>query len=235
MNDSATHTPTNGALIRAIDLCKNYDNGIDLIHVLRNINLKVYPGEIVAVMGPSGSGKSTLLFILGIFLHPTSGSYFLGEQNVFGLDRNAQAEFRRSRVGFVFQSCDLFENSTVYENLEFPLIYAGVERRDRPDRITAALHLVNLEHRIHHSSNRLSGGERQRVAVARALVNQPQVILADEPTGQLDRSHGNLIMEHFGEIVSDGKTAIVVVTHDPEIAARCTRICLIRDGVLYDQ
>jgi ABC-type lipoprotein export system ATPase subunit len=235
MNDFAPHTQDNGALIRVIDLCKTYDNGVDLIHVLRNINLKVYPGEIVAVMGPSGSGKSTLLFILGIFLHPTSGSYFLGAQDVLGLDRNAQAEFRRSRVGFVFQSCDLFENSTVYENLEFPLIYAGVERRDRPDRIIAALQQVNLEHRIHHSSNRLSGGERQRAAVARALVNQPQVILADEPTGQLDRSHGHLILEHFGEIVSDGKTAIVVVTHDPEIAARCTRICSLRDGVLYDQ
>jgi ABC-type lipoprotein export system ATPase subunit len=235
MNELAHSTPANGALIRAIDLCKTYDNGVDLIHVLRNVNLKVYPGEIVAVMGPSGSGKSTLLFILGIFLHPTSGSYFLGERDVLGLDRNAQAEFRRTRVGFVFQSCDLFENSTVYENLEFPLIYAGVERRDRPDRIIAALQRVNLEHRIHHSSNRLSGGERQRVAVARALVNQPQVILADEPTGQLDQSHGHLIMEHFGEIVADGKTAIVVVTHDPEIAARCTRICSILDGVLYDQ
>jgi putative ABC transport system ATP-binding protein len=235
MNELTPYTHNNGALIRAIDLCKTYDNGVDLIHVLRNINLKVYPGEIVAVMGPSGSGKSTLLFILGIFLHPTSGAYFLGERDVLGLDRNAQAEFRRSRVGFVFQSCDLFENSTVYENLEFPLIYAGVERRDRPARIIAALQRVNLEHRIHHSSNRLSGGERQRVAVARALVNQPQVILADEPTGQLDRSHGHLIMEHFGEIVKDGKTAVVVVTHDPEIAARCTRICSIRDGVLYDQ
>jgi ABC-type lipoprotein export system ATPase subunit len=235
MNDLAPYTQDNGALIRAIDLCKTYDNGVDLIHVLRNVNLKIYLGEIVAVMGPSGSGKSTLLFILGIFLHPTSGSYYLGEQDVLGLDRNAQAEFRRSRVGFVFQSCDLFENSTVYENLEFPLIYAGVDRRDRPDRISAALQRVNLEHRIHHSSNRLSGGERQRVAVARALVNQPQVILADEPTGQLDRSHGHLILEHFGEIVSDGKTAVVVVTHDPEIAARCTRICLIRDGVLYEQ
>jgi ABC-type lipoprotein export system ATPase subunit len=235
MNDLAPYTRDNGALVRAIDLCKTYDNGLDLIQVLRNVNLKVYPGEIVAVMGPSGSGKSTLLFILGIFLQPTSGSYFLGEQNVLGLDRNAQAEFRRSRVGFVFQSCDLFENSTVYENLEFPLIYAGVDRRDRPDRIVAALKRVNLEHRIHHSSNRLSGGERQRVAVARALVNQPQVILADEPTGQLDRSHGHLIMEHFGEIVGDGETAVVVVTHDPDIAARCTRICLIRDGVLYEQ
>jgi ABC-type lipoprotein export system ATPase subunit len=234
MNKLASPPQDNGALIRVTDLSKTYDNGFDLIHVLHHVNLKVYPGEIVAITGPSGSGKSTFLFILGIFLQPTSGTYFLGQQDVFSLDRNAQAEFRRRRVGFVFQTCDLFENSTVYENLEFPLIYAGVERRDRPERIALALQRVNLENRIHHSSNRLSGGERQRVAVARALVNQPQVILADEPTGQLDRSHGNLIMEHFEEIVSDGETAIVIVTHDPEIAARCTRTCSIRDGVLYD-
>ena len=220
MNELAPPHQVNGTLIRVTDLCKTYDNGVDLIHVLRNVNMKVFPGEIVAVMGPSGSGKSTLLFILGIFLHPTSGSYSLAGKDVLSLDRNAQAEFRRSRVGFVFQSCDLLENTTVYENLEFPLIYAGVERRDRPARIAAALERVNLGHRIQHSSNRLSGGERQRVAVARALVNQPQVILADEPTGQLDRSHGHLIMDHFGEIVSDGKTAIIVVTHDPDIAAQ---------------
>ncbi len=224
----------NGALIKVSGLTKTYDNGVDLIHVLRDINLKVHPGEIVAVTGPSGSGKSTFLFILGIFLLPSSGSYFLGGQDVLGLDRTAQAEFRRSRVGFVFQSCDLLENSTVYENLEFPLIYAGIERRDRPDRIINALEKVNLGHRMHHSSNQLSGGERQRVAVARALVNQPRVILADEPTGQLDRSHGHLIMDHFGEIVSDGTTAMVVVTHDPEMAARCTRICSMRDGVLCE-
>jgi putative ABC transport system ATP-binding protein len=235
MNEFASASQGNGALIRVTDLCKTYDNGVDLIHVLRDINMRVYPGEIVAVMGPSGSGKSTLLFILGIFLFPSSGSYFLGGQDVFGLDRTAQAEFRRSRVGFVFQSCDLLENSTVYENLEFPLIYAGVERRDRPERIIAALERVNLGHRMHHSSNRLSGGERQRVAVARALVNQPQVILADEPTGQLDRTHGHLVMDHFGQIVGDGKTAMVVVTHDPEMASRCTRICSIRDGILYEQ
>jgi ABC-type lipoprotein export system ATPase subunit len=235
MNELIPASQGNGALIRVTDLCKTYDNGVDLIYVLRNINLRVYPGEIVAVMGPSGSGKSTLLFILGIFLFPSSGSYFLGGQDVFSLDRSAQAEFRRNRVGFVFQSCDLLENSTVFENLEFPLIYAGVERKDRPERIIAALERVNLGHRMHHSSNRLSGGERQRVAVARALVNEPQVILADEPTGQLDRTHGHLVMDHFGEIVKDGKTAMVVVTHDPEMAARCTRICSIRDGVLYEQ
>jgi ABC-type lipoprotein export system ATPase subunit len=235
MNNLASPSTDNGTLIRVTDLCKTYDNGVDLIHVLRDINFKVYPGEIMAIMGPSGSGKSTLLFILGIFLNPTSGSYILGGQDVLSLDRTAQAEFRRRRVGFVFQSCDLLENSTVYENLEFPLIYAGVERRDRPELIAVALERVNLGHRMHHSSNRLSGGERQRVAVARALVNQPQVILADEPTGQLDRSHGQMIMDHFGEIVSDGQTAVIVVTHDSEIAAGCTRISSIRDGVLYEQ
>src|SRR4030065_1487029 len=135
MNKSASSSPGNGSLIQVTDLCKTYDNGSGLIHVLRDVNLKVYPGEIMAIMGPSGSGKSTLLFILGIFLHPTSGSYFLGGQDVLSLDRNAQAEFRRRRGGFVFQRCDLLENFTVYENLAFPLIYAGVDRRDRPARI----------------------------------------------------------------------------------------------------
>jgi ABC-type lipoprotein export system ATPase subunit len=235
MNNSASSIPVKDALIRVTDLCKTYDNSVDQIHVLKNVNLSVYPGEIMAIMGPSGSGKSTLLFILGIFLHPSSGLYFLGGEDVLGLDRHAQAEFRRRQVGFVFQSCDLLENSTVYENLEFPLIYAGIDRRDRPERIAIALERVNLGHRIHHSSNRLSGGERQRVAVARALVNQPQVILADEPTGQLDRHHGQLIMDHFSEIVSDGKTGVIIVTHDPEISAGCTRISAIRDGVLYEQ
>ena len=235
MNNLGTPARQNGALIQVTDLCKSYDNNTGIIHVLRDVNLRVYPGEIVAVMGPSGSGKSTFLFILGIFLQPTGGSYFLGGEDVLALGRNAQAEFRRRRVGFVFQSCDLLENSTVYENLEFPLIYAGVDRKERPARIAAALDKVNLAHRINHSSNRLSGGERQRVAVARALVNQPQVILADEPTGQLDRSHGHLIIDHFGEIVSDGRTSVVLVTHDPDMAARCTRVCSLQDGVLCEQ
>ncbi len=226
---------SNGALIHISNLTKSYQTEAGAIHVLKSVNLQIYPGEIVAVMGPSGSGKSTLLFILGIFISPTQGGYILGGADVLRLDRDAQAEFRRNRVGFVFQSCDLLEHSTVYENLEYPLIYAGVDRRDRPARITSALELVNLGHRIHHSSNRLSGGERQRVAVARALVNQPQFILADEPTGQLDRSHGHQIMDHFAEIVKSGQTSVLVVTHDPEMAARCNRICSIKDGILYEQ
>ena len=234
MSKKAPAATANGALIQVTDLAKIYANGVGTIPVLQKVNLKVFPGEIVAVMGPSGSGKSTLLFILGLFLHPTRGSYELAGENVLALDRTAQAIFRRRRVGFVFQSCDLLENSTVFENLEFPLIYAGVERRERHAKILAALEQVNLGHRIHQSSTHLSGGERQRVAVARALVNQPQVILADEPTGQLDRHHGHIIMDHFVEIVSRGETAVVVVTHDPEMAARCSRICSLEDGILYE-
>ncbi len=235
MNNLSAAAPSNGALILVSELTKSYQTEAGTISVLKDVNLKVYPGEIVAVMGPSGSGKSTLLFILGIFINPTCGSYILGGEDVLRLDRNAQAEFRRNQVGFVFQSCDLLENSTVYENLEFPLIYAGIDRRERPARIAAALELVNMGHRIHHSSNRLSGGERQRAAVARALVNQPQVILADEPTGQLDRKHGHQVMDHFADIVSNSKTSVVVVTHDPEMATRCTRVCSISDGILYEQ
>ena len=155
-------------------------------------------------------------------------------QDVLQLDRAGQANFRRRRVGFVFQSCDLIENSNVYENLEFPLIYAGISPKERPAKIMEALKTVNLEHRLNHPANHLSGGEKQRVAVARALVNQADVILADEPTGQLDRRHGHLIMDHFQVIVAGGQTSVVIVTHDPEMAARCTRVFRLRDGVLQD-
>jgi len=226
------NVPEPQPLIEVIGLTKTFHNGAGDLEVLRDVNIAIHPGEMVAVMGPSGSGKSTLLYILGLLLAPTSGSYHWGDRDVLRLDRTQQAEFRRRRLGFVFQACDLLENSTVYENLEFPLIYAGVEREARPPRILAALKRVNLEHRLYHSANLLSGGERQRVAVARALVNRPRLILADEPTGQLDRRHGHLIMEHFEEISAVGDTAIVVVTHDPEIAARCTRICPMEDGLL---
>ena len=187
---------------------------------------------MVAVMGPSGSGKSTLLYILGLLQAPSSGSYRWEDIDLLSLDRVQQAEFRRKRLGFVFQACDLLEHSNVYENLEFPLIYEGVERQERPHRIQEALERVNLGHRLYHSANLLSGGERQRVAVARALVNNPRLILADEPTGQLDRRHGHLVMEHFEEIIAGGSTAIVVVTHDPDIAARCSRVCPMEDGIL---
>ena len=225
--------PSQTPLIQVTDLTKTYNNGAGLIPVLREVNLEVYTGEMVAVMGPSGSGKSTLLYILGLLQPPTSGSYRWEGVEISSLGRTEQAEFRRRRLGFVFQACDLMENSTVYENLEFPLIYEGVERQERPPRILEALRKVNLGNRLYHSANLLSGGERQRVAVARALVNRPQLILADEPTGQLDRRHGHLVMEHFEEIIANGDTAVIIVTHDPDIAARCSRVCPMEDGVLH--
>lgn len=230
MNSKAA--PSQNALIQVTNLTKTYSNGAGPIEVLRRVDFEIHLGEMVAVMGPSGSGKSSLLYILGLLQLPTSGSYYWQDTNLLSLSRGQQAEFRRRRLGFVFQACDLLENSTVYENLEFPLIYDGVDRHERPPRIQEALKRVNLEHRLRHSSNLLSGGERQRVAVARALVNRPQLILADEPTGQLDRRHGHLIMEHFEEIIAAGDTAVVVVTHDPDIAARCSRVCPMEDGVL---
>ncbi|MEJ2069971.1 MAG: ABC transporter ATP-binding protein [Syntrophobacterales bacterium] len=231
MNKPSSSSQT--SLIQVTDLTKIYPNGAGPIQVLREVDLEVYTGEMVAVMGPSGSGKSTLLYILGLLQAPTSGSYLWEGVDILSLDRTQQAEFRRRRLGFVFQACDLLENSNVYENLEFPLIYEGVERQERPPRILEALQKVNLGHRLYHSANLLSGGERQRVAVARALVNRPQLILADEPTGQLDRRHGHLIMEHFEEIITHGDTAVIIVTHDPDIAARCSRVCPMEDGVLH--
>ncbi len=220
-----------GSLIQARQLTMTYANGAGEIEVLKGVSLSLYPGEMLAIMGPSGSGKSTLLYILGLLLRPTGGSYWLAGQDVLALDRAGQALCRRERLGFVFQTCDLLENSTVYENLEFPLIYAGVAPRERRERILAALEQVNLGHRLRHAANRLSGGERQRVAVARALVNRPLVILADEPTGQLDHRQGHLVMDHF-EAVAAGGTAVIVVTHDPDIAARCHRVCPLKDGRL---
>jgi putative ABC transport system ATP-binding protein len=219
-------------LIRASELAKEYPNGGEPIRVLRGVSLSVRRGEMLAIMGPSGSGKSTLLFILGLLLQPTRGVYIAAGSDVSGMNRSAQAEFRRKEVGFVFQSCNLIESSTVYENIEFPLIYAGVKRKERAPRIREALTRVNLANRMHHPASRLSGGEQQRVAVARAMVNRPRIILADEPTGQLDRNNGRLVLDCFEQFVAGGETAMVIVTHDPEVAARCTRVCLLEDGAV---
>ena len=213
-------------------LTKDYVSGSEKITVLKDINLAVHRGEMLAIMGPSGSGKSTLLFILGIFQPPTSGIYNVSGVNVLSLSRDAQAIFRREKMGFVFQSCDLLENSTVYENLELPLIYTGVKHRERSDKIMEALHRVNLEHRVRQPSNRLSGGERQRVAIARALVNEPEFILADEPTGQLDQSNSERVMDYFVKITDEARVAMVIVTHDATTANRCSRKSLLAGGLL---
>ncbi|WP_243311795.1 ABC transporter ATP-binding protein [Fundidesulfovibrio agrisoli] len=225
----------NGHSDRVIDirhLSKTYASGSEQIKVLKDINLEVNRGEMLAIMGPSGSGKSTMLFILGIFQPPTSGSYTIAGVDVLNLNRDAQAVFRREKMGFVFQSCDLLENSTVYENLELPLIYTGVKRHEREHKIMEALQRVNLEHRVRQPSNRLSGGERQRVSIARALVNEPEFILADEPTGQLDKDNSERVMDYFVKITEEARVAMVIVTHDAATAERCTRKCLLSDGVL---
>jgi putative ABC transport system ATP-binding protein len=224
--------PSDEHLIQIAGLAKFYDTGPERIAVLREVDLQVRSGEMVGIVGPSGSGKSTLLFILGLFLLPSRGTYLFAGQDVLRLDRSAQSAFRRTRVGFVFQGADLLEHSTVYENLEYPLIYARVRRRDRKARVREALERVNMTHRIGHPANLLSGGERQRVAIARALVNSPQVILADEPTGQLDRDNSLGIMDHLAGIVAGGRTSVVLVTHDPAVAARCTKVCTLESGVL---
>lgn len=223
------------SLVSVSCLAKTYGNGARGIPVLRDINLEVYEGEMVAIKGPSGCGKSTLLYILGLFLSPSRGTYCFTGEDVLALDRDAQAEFRNKQVGFVFQSSDLLEKSTVYDNLEFPLIYAGVKRRMRPDMITEALEMVKLSDRIKYPSNVLSGGEMQRVAIARALVNKPRIILADEPTGQLDAENTRIIMEHFSRVVADSDTAVLMVTHDSSVADRCNRVYELTNGVLKSE
>jgi len=232
MNNISPHEEENIPLIKVVGLTHTYDNGAGPIEALREVSLGIQKGEMVAIMGPSGSGKSTLLSILGLLMIPTAGSYTVLDRDVLKLDRSSQASFRRTYVGFVFQKCNLIDTCSVYENLEFPLIYAGVKRSERPARIKDALARVNLTHRLYHRANQLSGGEQQRVAIARALVNSPLIVLADEPTGQLDRMHGELVMDHLEQILSDKDKAVLIVTHDPHVASRCTRVCLLEDGVL---
>lgn len=219
-------------VVEVVNLTKTYHTPGGDIQVLKDVNLLLDAGEMVAIMGPSGSGKSSLMFILGLFQPPTSGQYLVTGEDVLSLDRDAQAEFRSTKMGFVFQSCDLLDNSTVFENLEFPLIYRGVEPGRRGDMVKEALDRVGLAHRIKHPANYLSGGERQRVAVARALVNDPPFILADEPTGQLDFKNSQKVMEHFTYLVREVGKAVLVVTHDPAVAQKCERTYVLREGML---
>ncbi|MBI4776416.1 MAG: ABC transporter ATP-binding protein [Deltaproteobacteria bacterium] len=234
MNDLFERQEHETVLVDVAGLTKDFHTGVEAVRALRGVDLRVRQNEMVAVMGPSGSGKSTLLFILGLLLYPTTGSYRMMGRDMLSLTRSDQAGFRRRYLGFVFQGSDLVETCNVYENLELPLIYAEVPAHQRPSRISQALERVELLHRMHHPANLLSGGERQRVAVARALVNEPRLILADEPTGQLDQSNGRHVMDYLEQIAGDGKSAVIVVTHDPAITHRCHRICRLEDGVLYE-
>jgi putative ABC transport system ATP-binding protein len=216
-------------LIRAIGLRKEHRMALTTVHALRGVSLELRRGDFVAVVGPSGSGKSTLMNLLGLLDRPTEGSYFLAGQDVLGLDPDRRADVRNRRIGFIFQTFSLLARSTALENVELPLVYAGVRKRERRRRAAAALASVGLAGRRDHWPSQLSGGEQQRVAIARALVNDPLLILADEPTGALDSRTGLEILAHLQALNDAGRT-IVLVTHDPAVARLAKRVVAMRDG-----
>ena len=217
------------SVIRLRDITRQYTMGQEVIHALREVSLNVDHGEYVAIMGPSGSGKSTLMNLIGCLDTPTSGSYELGSIDVSQMDDNRLAEIRNKQIGFVFQTFNLLPRSTAFHNVELPLIYAGVSLSERRQMTLAALAQVGLSDRVHHKPNELSGGQRQRVAVARALVTEPSIILADEPTGNLDSRTGAEIMQLFEQLSAKGNT-ILVVTHEESVARHARRIIRILDG-----
>jgi putative ABC transport system ATP-binding protein len=217
------------ALIEVRDLWKTYVMGSEEIHALRGVSTQIERGEYVAIMGPSGSGKSTLMNLIGCLDTPTKGSYLLNEKQVGQMNDNELAQIRNEEIGFVFQTFNLLPRASALQNVELPLVYAGVATRDRQARARAALEKVELGSRMTHKPNELSGGQRQRVAIARALVNNPSILLADEPTGNLDSKTGNEIMALFARLHQAGNT-IVLVTHEAEIAAYAHRTIHLRDG-----
>jgi len=220
-----------GQIINTTDIKKSYVMGSETIHALKSISISINKGEYVAFMGPSGSGKSTLMNIIGCLDTPTSGTYILNNNDVSDLTENELAEIRNKEIGFVFQTFNLLPRASSLENVALPLIYAGYGKEDRDEKALAALDGVGLKDRAYHKPNELSGGQRQRVAIARALVNDPSIILADEPTGNLDSKTSYSIMDLFAELHQKGNT-IIMVTHEEDIAEYAHRIIRLRDGLI---
>ena len=218
-------------LIKITNIKRDFVLGNEIVYVLKGIDLEINKGEYVALMGPSGSGKSTLMNLLGCLDTPTSGTYILNGKDVSQMKDDELAEIRNKEIGFVFQTFNLLPRTTALDNVALPMIYAGFSKSDRNKRATEVLEQVNLSDRMDHQPNQLSGGQRQRVAIARALVYKPSIILADEPTGNLDSKTSLEIMKLFGDIHANGNT-VILVTHEEEIAAYAHRIIRLRDGLI---
>ena len=220
-------------MIKMNNLGKVYNTGAVSVEALRNIDLEIDENEFIAIVGPSGSGKSTLMNIVGCLDTPSSGEYYLDNEQVSDFNPNKLAEIRNRQIGFVFQNFNLLPYSTAYENIEMPLIFGGMRTRKRKERVMEILDKVGLTERAKHKPTELSGGEMQRVAIARAMANNPSIILADEPTGNLDSVAGGSIIEMFHELHRDGAT-IVVITHDRQIAENIPRIIRLKDGLVVE-
>ncbi len=218
-------------LIKITDIKRNFVLGNEIVYVLKGINLEINKGEYVALMGPSGSGKSTLMNLLGCLDTPTSGHYVLNGKDVSKMKDDELAGIRNKEIGFVFQTFNLLPRTTALDNVALPMIYAGYSKSERSERAIEVLKQVNLADRMDHQPNQLSGGQRQRVAIARALVNKPSIILADEPTGNLDSKTSVEIMKLFGDIHAQGNT-VILVTHEEDIAAYAHRVIRLRDGLI---
>ena len=220
-------------MLEVNDIRKTYGSGDTAFDALKGVTFTINDGEFVAIMGPSGSGKSTLMHILGCLDTPTSGTYKLDQKDVSTLDDEALADIRRDKIGFVFQAFNLLARTTVLRNVMLPLVYAGVEEHERVARATKALHAAGLtETHFQHKSNQISGGQIQRVAIARALVNNPSLILADEPTGNLDTKTGEIVLGTFQRLNREQGNTVVLITHEPDVAEHAERIITLRDGLI---